>query len=104
MGKRRPAHVPPPELAPSLLGAHPNATVDLHGLRAHQAVVRIANLLETWSRRQPGAVLRIVTGRGNRSVDGPVLLRVAEETLRGDPRVADLVLDAGGGGWLVRVQ
>jgi len=73
-------------------------------MRAHQAVQRVEALLETWSRRQPGAVLRIVTGKGNRSADGPVLLGGVEAVLRGDPRVADLTLDAGGGGWLVRVR
>lgn len=104
MGKRRPTYVPPPELPPSLVGAHPDFTVDLHGMRAHQAVQRVENLLDTWARRQPGAVLRIVTGKGNRSAEGPVLLGAVEEVLRGDPRVRDMVLDAGGGGWLVRVR
>lgn len=104
MGKRRPTHVPPPNLPPSLVGAHPDFAVDLHGLGAHQAVQRVENLLTTWTRRQPGAVLRIVTGKGNRSAQGPVLLRTVEELLRGDSRVADMTLDAGGGGWLVRVR
>ena len=104
MGKRRPTHVPPPNLPPTLVGAHPDSTVDLHGLRAGQAVQRVENLLTTWTRRQPGAVLRIVTGKGNNSPQAPVLLKAVEDVLRGDPRVADMALDAGGGGWLVRVQ
>lgn len=104
MGKRRPTHVPPPELPPSLVGAHPDVAVDLHGMRAHQAVLRVESLLDTWSRRRPGAVLRVVTGKGNRSAEGPVLLGAVEDVLRGDPRVADMTLDTGGGGWLVRVR
>lgn len=104
MGKRRPAHVPPPELPPTLHGAHPDQTLDLHGMKAHEAERRVESLLETWSRRQTGAVLRIVTGKGNRSAGAPVLLGTVEAILRDDPRVAEMVLDAGGGGWLVRVR
>jgi len=73
-------------------------------MKAHEAELRVESLLETWSRRQPGAVLRIVTGKGNRSAGAPVLLGTVESILRGDPRVADMVLDAGGGGWLLRVR
>lgn len=104
MGKRRPTHVSPPKLPPTLVGARPDVTVDLHGLRARHALQRVENLLATWARRQPGAVLRIVTGKGTRSSDGPVLLGAVEELLRGDSRVDDMSLDAGGGGWLVRVR
>lgn len=103
MGKRRPTYVPPPDLPPTLHGTRPDHAVDLHGLKAHQAEQRVEGLLETWSRRQPGAVLRIVTGKGNRSQDGPVLLGIVEDLLRRDRRVKEMVLDAGGGGWLVRV-
>ena len=106
MGKRRPAKVPPPKLRHSLHTALPDHTVDLHGLRAREAVLRVENVLETWVRRQPGAVLRIITGRGNRSPDGPILRGAMEELLRNEvgERVADLALDSGGGGWLVRVK
>ncbi|MDT8341302.1 MAG: Smr/MutS family protein [Longimicrobiales bacterium] len=104
MGKRRAARVPPPALPPTLHGALPDVTLDLHGLYTSQAALRVEALLETWARRQPGAVLRIVTGKGNRSAEGPVLLGAVEEILRADPRVGELVLDAGGGCWLVRVR
>ena len=105
MGKRRPKPVEPPQLPETLHGALPDHTVDLHGLQVPQARMRVDNLLETWVRRQPGAVLRIVTGKGNRSARGPVLLGEVEEALRSElgGRVADMTLDAGGGGWLVRV-
>ncbi len=104
MGKRRPTHVSPPKLPPTLVGARPDATLDLHGMRAHQAVQRVDNLLTTWTARAPGAVLLVVTGKGNRSPGEPVLLNAVEERLRGDSRVADMTLAAGGGGWLVRVR
>lgn len=103
MGKRRPTFVPPPELPRTLHGVLPDHTLDLHGVRASDAVRRVQSLLEAWTRTRTGAVLRIVTGKGNHSADGPVLLGLVEDTLRGDARVAEMVMDAGGGGWLVRV-
>lgn len=105
MGRRRPQPVDPPRLRDSLHTAIPDHTVDFHGLRAVQAALRLENLLETWIRRRPGAVLRIITGRGNRSPDGPVLLEMVGDLLRDEVggRIADMTLDAGGGGWLVRL-
>jgi DNA-nicking Smr family endonuclease len=102
MGKRRPTHVPPPELPPTLHGVVPDLTVDLHGMRTHQAQRRVESLLATCSQRPLGAVIRIVTGKGNRSSGTPVLLGLVEELLRDDPRVTEMVRDAGGGGWLIR--
>ena len=105
MGRRRPQPVDPPRLRGSLHTAIPNHTVDFHGLKAAQAALRLENLLETWVRLQPGAVLRIITGRGNRSPDGPVLLELVGDLLRDEMggRIADVARDAGGGGWLVRL-
>lgn len=104
MGKRRPTHVSPPALPQTLHGVQPDHTVDLHGMRAFQAEQRVYGLLESWSRRESGTVLRVITGKGNRSADGPVLLTLVGDLLREDPRVKEVVLDAGGGGWLVRLR
>jgi DNA-nicking Smr family endonuclease len=110
MGKRRPAKVDPPRLPETLLGAFPDHTVDLHGLTAAQAERRVDNLLSTWTRREPGAVLKIVTGVGNRSEDGPVLLHAVEDYLReelalgAEGRISDMARAAGGGGWMVRIR
>lgn len=109
MGKRRPARVDPPDLPDTLVGAHPDHTVDLHGFTGPVAVGRVNDLLTTWVRKQPGAVLHIVTGKGNRSTAGPVLLHAVEDYLREElaagpgRRISDLTLARGGGGWMVRV-
>lgn len=109
MGKRRPARVDPPELPDTLVGAHPDHTVDLHGFTEAVAVQRVNDLLTTWIRKEPGAVLHIITGKGNRSAEGPVLIHAVEGFLRQEMaagrgrRITDLTLGPGGGGWLVRV-
>jgi DNA-nicking Smr family endonuclease len=79
--------------------------VDLHGLRAYEVEALLDRLLTNWSRQQPGAILRIITGKGNRSQDGPVLLGVVREVLQDElgGRVQEMVLDSNGGGWVVRV-
>lgn len=61
--------------------------------------------LTEWAQRQPGAVLRIITGKGNRSMDGPVLLEAVGDLLRGQlgQQVTDMIRDSGGGGWVVRL-
>ncbi len=105
MGKRRPATPLASKVRETLYGATVRAELDLHGLRAEQAIQRVELFVDTWSRREPDAVLRIITGKGNRSAGAPVLLEAVREWLRqesGD-KVADMVRDAGGGGWLVRV-
>lgn len=109
MGKRRPARVDPPELPDTLIGAFPDHEVDLHGLSAAQATRRVDSLLTTWLRRKPGAVLKIVTGLGNRSHGGPVLLYAVEDFLRAElardegRRITEMTRASGGGGWMVRV-
>lgn len=109
MGKRRPARVDPPELPDTLVGAFPDHELDLHGFTEAVAVQRVDDLLTTWVRRQPGAVLHMVTGKGNRSTGGPVLLHAVEACLREElasgsgRRISDMTLLRGGGGWAVRV-
>ncbi|MDH5590531.1 MAG: Smr/MutS family protein [Gemmatimonadota bacterium] len=105
MGKRRPTTPSPPDLPETLHGAVADAELDLHGMNVQQALRRVENLLETWARRQPGAVLRVVTGKGTRSADGPVLLGAVGDFLREETggRVAEMIRAAGGGGWMVRV-
>jgi hypothetical protein len=65
----------------------------------------VDGFLTEWAQRQPGAVLRIITGKGNRSMDGPVLLEAVGDLLRKQlgERITDMIRDSGGGGWLVRL-
>jgi DNA-nicking Smr family endonuclease len=80
--------------------------IDLHFLTAAEAAVRLEVFLRGWSRRRPGAVLRVITGKGNRSSQGPVLQPRVRELLKGPlaPLVADYVAESGGGAYRVRVS
>ena len=80
--------------------------VDLHGLSADQAEGIVRNFIDTWRRRQPGAVVLIITGKGKGSADGPVL-RPAIQTLlktRLSGFVAEWTLDDSEGAFRVRVR
>ena len=80
--------------------------VDLHRLSVDQAEVVVRNFIDTWRRREPGAVVLIITGKGKGSLDGPVL-RPAIQTLlktRLSGFVADWVLDDSEGAFRVRVR
>lgn len=89
----------------TLLGSLAAAELDLHGARADAAERRARDFLVTWSRREPGAVVRIVTGRGNRSPGPPVLRgRVADVIADSPDVVAEHVLEPSGGSFLVKVR
>ena len=80
--------------------------VDLHGLSVDQAELVVRNFLDTWRRRQPGAVILIITGKGKGSADGPVL-RPAIQTLlktRLSGFITDWTLDDSEGAYRVRVR
>jgi len=105
VGKRRTARPLQSEIRDSLHAAFPDAEIDLHGLSRAQAVQRVQLLFDTWERRGGRPVLRIITGKGNRSEGDAVLLSAVEAFLREElgGRVAEMAHDAGGGGWLVRM-
>lgn len=105
MGKRRTARPLQSEIRDSLHAAFPDAEIDLHGMRREQALARVDHLLDTWARRGERPVLRIVTGKGNRSEGEAVLLHAVGERLRRElgGSIAEMARDAGGGGWLVRL-
>ena len=104
MGKRRPA-TPLASTPKTLHGAFPVATLDLHGLTLAQAESRVRGFLMQWAVREPGAVVEVVTGRGNRSEHGPVLFSGVRELLEFDhaAMVDDFALNRGAGGWLIRL-
>lgn len=106
MGKRRTTNPRSSDLGGSLHAAIPDDRIDLHGMTRDQALRRVEMLLDTWERRGGEAVLRIVTGRGNRSKGEPVLLHAVGRRLREelDGRIAEMARDVGGGGWLVRMS
>jgi DNA-nicking Smr family endonuclease len=86
-----------------LLDARPAATLDLHGFGAEDARAG----LRAWLLRQrPGTVVHVITGRGKGSPGRPVLRPVVSGMLKGElaPRVADWTLDAGDGGYVIRLR
>src|SRR5438309_12131284 len=63
-----------------LLGAPLAGRIDLHGMSAAQAEAAVRSFIDTWRRREHGAVVLIITGKGKGSPDGAVL-RPAIRTL-----------------------
>jgi len=106
MGKRRTAKPLRSRLAETLHGAVADAEVDLHGMRRADALRRVDGFRDTWQRQPSATVLRLITGKGTHSEGDAVLLGAVGDRLReelGD-RIADVTLDSGGGGWLVRLK
>lgn len=105
MGKRRIPRVPPDPVR-TLHGTFPEETIDLHGLSAAEAEIRVRGFIERWARSRSGAVVRIITGKGRRSAGEAVLRKQVQAMLDGElgRSVKDSVLEAGGGSFLVRVR
>ncbi len=105
MGKRRPGK-PAPQKIRTLHGSFPDDELDLHGLKAFEAERRVRHFVDRWARTQPGAILRIVTGKGAGSAGTPVLRTLVLEMLNDElsAQVEDWAGDAGGGAYLVRVR
>jgi DNA-nicking Smr family endonuclease len=83
-----------------------DATLDLHGDRADEARTRVTRFLAVTQRRQPGALVHIITGKGRRSPQGPVL-KGAIRTLLRSGTLKEVVAwgpDLDGGGYLIRLR
>ncbi len=106
MGRRRPRSPKPSEPKGTLHGAVVEEERDLHHLTAAEAAVQLESFLLGWSRRRPGAVLRVITGKGNRSPGGPVLRPLVRALLTGRlaPVVEAYAVESGGGAYLIRVR
>ena len=104
--KRRLTHVAGHEPPDTLLGKIPVRQLDLHRTHADQVERRVRDFLITCTRNDPGQVVRIITGKGNRSPDGPVLMPLVRDLLAtGLTRlVADFAVDRDGGSFLVRLK
>jgi DNA-nicking Smr family endonuclease len=104
--KRRLAQVTGHELPGSLTGSTPVRELDLHGVAGAEAVRRVRDFVMTRARSDAGQVIRIITGKGNRSAGGPVLLPLVRRTLQGTlaPFVGEVTLDRDGGSFLVRLK
>ncbi|HUG42580.1 MAG TPA: Smr/MutS family protein [Longimicrobiales bacterium] len=80
--------------------------VDLHGLTAEEAELRLEMFLDRVAVTSPGDVVRVITGRGAGSAGRPVLQGVVRDALTGwlRDRVAEWAVDVGSGAYLVRVK
>lgn len=102
---RRRRRTPPPDARPPLPWDELCPTLDLHGETAESA----RRLTERWLRehRADGIrLVRVVTGRGRRSLGPPVLRGEVEDllrALRGDV-VAKFTSDSGGGAYRVELR
>jgi hypothetical protein len=106
MGKRRKIPVVQPDPVRTLHGSFPVATLDLHGLYAEPAMAKVRTFLSGWGEREPGAVVRIISGKGTHSEGAPVLRGRLLEGLNGAlaPWVEDWASEVGGGSYVVRVR
>jgi DNA-nicking Smr family endonuclease len=89
----------------SLLDAPVLAQLDLHRLTGDEVERVVRNFLETRGSRG-GGVVRIITGKGRNSPDGPVLLPKVRTLLKGSlaKYVADWRLGDDGGSFVVKVR
>jgi DNA-nicking Smr family endonuclease len=82
----------------------PQATFDLHGQTVAEAAANAERFLRAQARARPGAVVRLITGRGRAGGGAPIRTRV-RTLLRGlrDQRlvVSDYALEASEGSFLV---
>jgi DNA-nicking Smr family endonuclease len=107
MGKRRPRVVTggEPDTSDRLRFAVPAESIDLHGLRTEEARRRLHAFLQRLSRSHPGGAVRVITGKGLNSPDGPRLRpMVVEELGYSHDLVKEWQLSPDGGSVLVRLR
>lgn len=105
--KTREAHVSPPELTglARLLVESPAETLDLHGMNADQAEVRVRFFFQRHAATSPGRVVHVITGKGVGSRGAPVLPDLVRGMLQHDlsETVAEWAGLHGGGGFAARI-
>lgn len=105
MPRRRPTH-PRFDSGDDLSDAPLAGRIDLHGMSADQAEVAVRGFIDTWRRREPGAVVLIITGKGQGSADGPVLRPMIRTLLktRLSGLISDWAMDVSEGAFRVRIR
>jgi DNA-nicking Smr family endonuclease len=84
----------------------PDAVFDLHGQSVVEAVTNAERFLRSQARARPGAVVRVITGRGKAGGGAPIRTRVRGllRTLKESRTVVwDYVLEDSEGSYLVRL-
>jgi DNA-nicking Smr family endonuclease len=89
-----------------LFGAPLAGRIDLHGMSAAQAEAAVRSFIDTWRRREPGAVVLIITGKGKGSEGGTVLRPAVRALLKTklSGYVSDWALDDSEGAYRVRLR
>jgi len=83
------------------------ATYDLHGQSVLEAVKNAESFLRSQARARPGAIVRVVTGRGKSGGYAPIRSRTRTLLRRLKEQgtvVRDYVLEDGEGSFLVRLR
>ena len=105
MGKRRIPEKQGGEPSDSLLSSVVVDEVDLHGLDGRMAEGRLEMFLQRCTASHPGAVVRVITGLGNRSEGDAILKPLVGRLLTG--RLARYVtrftMDSGGGAYRLKL-
>jgi DNA-nicking Smr family endonuclease len=84
----------------------PAATYDLHGQSVLEAVRNAESFLRSQARARPGAVVRVVTGRGKSGGAAPIRTRTRSllKRLKEQGAVRDYMLEDSEGSFLVRLR
>jgi DNA-nicking Smr family endonuclease len=85
----------------------PAATFDLHGQTVSEAAANADRFLRAQAKARPGAVVRLITGRGRAGGGAPIRTRVRSQlrALREQgTAVRDYVLEETEGSFLVRLM
>jgi DNA-nicking Smr family endonuclease len=86
---------------------NPAATFDLHGQTVSEAAANADRFLRAQAKARPGAVVRLITGRGRAGGGAPIRTRVRSQlrALREQGAVVrDYVLEETEGSFLVRLM
>jgi DNA-nicking Smr family endonuclease len=78
----------------------------LHGQRVLEAAANAERFLRAQARARPGAVVRLITGRGRSGGGAPIRTRTRTllRALRDEGVVRDYLLEDGEGSFLVRLR
>jgi DNA-nicking Smr family endonuclease len=91
----------------SLFGQRPVTIFDLHGQTVIQAVTSAEQFLRSQARARPGAIVRLITGRGSQGGGAPIRTRVRTllRRMKDEPSgvIQEFVLEESEGSFLVRL-
>lgn len=89
-----------------LLDGRIEDTLDLHRHDAATATVMVRGFVAASKRKYPGKIVRIMTGKGRQSLNGPVLKPLVKRLLHTELQrfVAESTLDLDEAGYLIRLK